>query len=161
MSGEDEQFCRCTTLWKAMTFVIIITILEMIFHLGFCWPVTKMVFEDNLVLYLGMMIPLTLLTVIRTILIIYAMMNKLDFFAREKNYFFYVVSTLVEWAILTVWVVKFYKTKFDECTVIDPVCTWNSGIMNFAFLCYLYGYVVIAVPSKLLFSYIQFRFYMA
>ena len=93
-----------------MAFVIIITILEMFFHLGVCWPVTKLVFEDNLVLYLGMMIPLTLLTVIRTILIIYAMMNKLDFFAREKNYYFYVLSTLLEWAILTVWVTKFYKT---------------------------------------------------
>ena len=161
MSGDDEQFCRCSTLQKAMKILLFFTVFELIFHLAIVWPMTKLIFEENLVLYLGMMIPLALLTVIRTLLMLYAMDNKLDFFAREKNYYFYVLSILLEWALLSVWVVKYYKTKFDECTIYDPICTWDVGIINFAFLCYIYAYVLIAVPSKVLFCYIQFRFYMA
>ena len=110
MSGEDEIFCHCLMLWKSMTGTLIITLFELLFHLGFVWPVTSMVFGENLALYLGMMIPLALLTVIRSILMIYAMCNKLDFFAREWNYYFYLGSIFVEWAILAVWTVKFYKT---------------------------------------------------
>ena len=110
MSGDDEQFCRCSTLQKAMKILLFFTVFELIFHLAIVWPMTKLIFEENLVLYLGMMIPLALLTVIRTLLMLYAMDNKLDFFAREKNYYFYILSTLVEWALFAVWMTKYFKT---------------------------------------------------
>ena len=161
MSGEDEQFCYCYTLNKAMNFLLVITILESIFHLGFVWPATKMIFGDNLLLYLGMMIPLAILTIVRVILMIYAQCNKLDFFAREWNYYFYLISTLVEWALFITFVTKYYKSDFMTCSIIDPVCHYNDNWKNLAFMAYAYAYCALGVPFKIWFNYINFRFYMS
>ena len=161
MSGEDEAFCKWLTLKQAMTMVLLITVWEMLFHLAVALPLTWLVYEENLVLFLGMMIPLCLLTVIRPILICHAIRNKLDFFAREKSYYFYILSTLVEWSILAVWTVKFYKTKFEECAIYDTVCTMDAGIPYFVFFCFLCAYVLLSVPVKIFNIYVQNRYYMA
>ena len=122
MSGEDEHFCRCTTLKQGMCFVLTITILEAIFHLGAVCPLTWFTFEDNMMLQLGVIIPLALLTVTRVLLMIIAFNNNLDFAKRERSLIFYIISVLVEWALLIIWYVKLYNTIFAECDVTEPIC---------------------------------------
>ena len=168
MSGDDEQFCKCTTLKSAMNFLIFYTILEAILHLGVAWPVTKEIFGENLWLYLGLMIPLALLTTVRVILMVYAQCNKLDFFAREKNYYFYLISTLVEWAVFITWVTKYYKSEKIDCGFHDPNCHIEDeanffafGIRHLWFMVFVYTYIAIGTPFKVWFNYINFRFYMS
>ena len=170
MSGEDEQFCKCTKLNSVLNFVLIITLLEAGFHLGFVWPATKMFFEDNMLLYLGIMIPLALLTTVRSILMVYARCNSLDFFAREKNFYFYLISTVVEWIIFMVWAYKYYSTgnpRANACELFDFGCLAEDigeigeNWANVAFVIYIYLYFTVGVGFKVFFNYVNFRFYMS
>ena len=100
-----------------MRCVLIITILEAIFHLLLVCPLSWMVFDGNMWLQLGIIIPLALATVIRLIAMSIAVKRTLDFFARERSLIIYSVTVLVEWSILIVWFVKLYKTILTDCEV--------------------------------------------
>ena len=159
MSGEDEVFCQCTTIKKAMSIVLIITILEALFHLAVVCPLTWFTFTDSLILQLGIIIPLALLTIVRVFFQIIAFNNSLDFFKRERNVIVYSISVVVEWAIYLVWYFKLYRTIFYDCTVTEPVCHLESNMTFFAAVCFLYAYILIGVPVKVFLTYIQFKYH--
>ena len=85
--------------------------------------------------------------------------KSLDFFARERSVIFYLISVLVEWAIILAWYMKLYRTVFYDCTVAEPVCHLESNPTFFAAICFLYAYILIGIPVKVFLTYVQFKYY--
>ena len=59
--------------------------------------------------YLGLMIPFAVITIIRPLIMIWAMKNRLNAAARKKSFYFYVVSTLIEIVYMAFWIVNLFR----------------------------------------------------